>query len=181
MEEFEAAKRPLQELLKLYPTQTGAESAWAMLAAAHRNLGETNAERQALMRLAEQDGEAVDAYRRLMELGVATKDWPMVSLNAQRYLAVNPLVAVPYRYLAEACEQTGDANEAMSAYRAMLALEPPDPAELHFKLARLLHQAGSPEARRQVLQALEEAPRYREALRLLLEIETNNAANPEGT
>jgi tetratricopeptide (TPR) repeat protein len=179
--EFEAAKKPLEELTRLYPTQTGAESAWAMLAAAHRGLGDTNAERQALIGLAEQDGEAVDAYRRLMELGAAAQDWPAVSLNARRYLAVDPLVAVPYRYLAQACEQTGETNAAISAYRAMLAMEPPDPAEIHFKLARLLHQAGRPGARRQVLQALEEAPRYRDALRLLLEIESGTTANPEGT
>ncbi|HWW02378.1 MAG TPA: tetratricopeptide repeat protein [Candidatus Acidoferrum sp.] len=179
--EFEAAKTPLQELIKLYPSQTGAESAWAMLAAAHRGLGETNAERHVLIRLADQDGEALEAYRRLMELGAGAKDWPAVSLNAQRYLAVDPLVALPYRFLAQACERTGETDTALSAYRATLALEPPDPAELHFKLARLLHQAGSPEARRQVLQALEEAPRYREALRLLLEIENSNGTEPSGT
>ena len=178
---FEAAKTPLEELVRLYPAQTGAESAWALLAAAHRELGETNAEQQALSRLAEQDGEAVDAYRRLMELGMAARDWPAVSLNARRYLAVNPLVAVPYRLMGQACEQTGETNAAMSAYRAMLALEPPDPAEIHFRLARLLYQAGSPEARRQVLQALEEAPRYRDALRLLLEIQSGNTETPSGT
>ena len=178
---FEAAKAPLEELIQLYPSQTGGDSAYALLAAAHRGLGETNAERQALIRLADQDGEALDAYRRLMELGAAAHDWPAVSLNARRYLAVNPLVPLPYRFLAQACETTGETATAISAYRAMLALEPPDPAEVHFKLARLLRQAGSLEARRQVLQALEEAPRYREALRLLLEIESGATANPEGT
>lgn len=179
--EFEEAKKPLQELIKLYPAQTGGDSAWAMLAAAHRGLGETNAERQALSRLAEQDGEALGAYRRLMELGVAAKDWPAIALNARRYLAVDPLVALPYRFLAQASEQLGETEAAISAYRSQLELEPPDPAETHYRLARLLHQAGRPEARRQVLQALEEAPRYREALRLLLEIESNQVAEPGGT
>jgi hypothetical protein len=44
--------------------------------------------------------------------------------------------------------------------------------DVHFQLARLLHSRGSSEgeAERQVLQALEEAPRFRDAQRLLLEI-----------
>jgi hypothetical protein len=52
----------------------------------------------------------------------------------------------------------------------MLLLDPPDPAEVHFRLARLLRKAGDPAAKRHVLQALEEAPRFRDAHRLLLEI-----------
>ena len=179
--QFKAAKAPLQELLRLYPAQTGSDSACALLAGAHRALGETNAERQAWTRLAEQDGEALEAYRRLMELGAAAEDWPAVRLNARRYLAVDPLVALPYRFLAQACEHTGETDAALRAYRALLALEPPDPAEVHYHLARLLHRLGSPEARRQALEALEETPRYRDALRLLLEIEKSSVPEPEGT
>jgi hypothetical protein len=41
---------------------------------------------------------------------------------------------------------------------------------VHFELAQLLHRTQDPEARRQVLLALEDAPRYRDALALLLEI-----------
>jgi tetratricopeptide (TPR) repeat protein len=168
---FEQAKAPLQNLLEHYPSQTGPESAYAMLASVHRALGETNAERQVLARFAEQDDEAIDAYQRLMELAEVANDWPAMLQNARRYLAVNPLVGTPYRFLARASEQTGDSQAAIQAYRALLQLNPLDPAELHFRLAKLLYRAGSPEARRQVLQALEEAPRYREALRLLLEID----------
>jgi tetratricopeptide (TPR) repeat protein len=164
------AKGVLEKLLELYPGFTGPDSPYRLLATAHRELGETNAERQVLGRLAEQDDEAADAYRRLMELGTTAKDWPAVAQNADRYLAVDPLVALPYRFLAQASEQTGEPRVAITAYRALLQLDPPDPAEVHFQLARALHRIGDPEARRQVLQALEEAPRYREALRLLLEI-----------
>jgi tetratricopeptide (TPR) repeat protein len=182
---FEEAKVPLQKLVELYPGQTGGDSAWAMLAAVHRQLGETNAERQVLTRFAEQDDEAIDAYQRLMELAAAAQDWPAVLLNARRYLAVNPLVAQPYRFLAQASERTGETASAIEAYGAWLRLNPLNPAELHFRLAQLLHRSGDPEARRHVLQALEEAPRYRDALRLLLEIDgpapQTNAATPAAT
>src|SRR5208337_1860905 len=108
---------------------------------------------------------------RLMELGAAAQDWKAVELNAQRYLAVDPLVAPPYRFLAQAAERTGDVPTAVRAYRTWLELDPLDPADMHFHLAELLHRQGDPEARRQVLKALEEAPRHRAALRLLLEIQ----------
>jgi len=170
------AKPILRRLVRSCPDVVGRESAYPMLAAVHRSLGETNEERQVLERWAERDGAAADAYLRLMELAGDAKDWPAVALNARRYRAVNPLVATPYRFQAEAGEQTGDARAAIEAYRAQLELDPPDPAETHFRLARLLHQQSDPSARREVLQALEEAPRYRDALRLLLEINKNPTA-----
>ncbi len=164
------AKPVLQELVELYPAFTGPDSAYRLLAAAHRALGETNAERQVLTRFAGKDAEATDAYLRLMELAAAANDWADVLQNAQRYLAVNPLVAPPYRFLARASEQTGGTLTTIEAYRALLELDPPDPAEVHFRLADALYRAKDPGARRQVLMALEEAPRYRDALQLLLKI-----------
>ena len=164
------AKPILQQLIEAYPDYVGPESAYRMLAAAHRALGETNLEREVLERFAAKDDEAQDAYGRLMELDVASKDWPSVQTNSLRYLAVNPLVPPPYRYLAQASEQTGDTAYGIAAYHALLQLDPPDLAEAHFRLAELLHKTGDPSARRHVLQALEEAPRYPAALRLLLEI-----------
>ncbi len=55
---FTEAKGPLEKLLELYPDQTGADSAYAMLAEVYHGLGETNAERHTLARWAEKDDEA---------------------------------------------------------------------------------------------------------------------------
>jgi tetratricopeptide (TPR) repeat protein len=170
--EWSKAKTVLEQLVELYPGFTGPDSAYRMLAAAHRALGETNEERQVLGRFAERDSDATDAYQRLMDLAAEAQDWPAVVQNARRYLAVNPLVVPPYRLLAQASEQTGETQAAISAYRSLLQLDPPNPAEVHFKLARQLQRAGDSSAKQHVLQALEEAPRYRDALRLLLELET---------
>src|SRR5207245_7240537 len=111
-----------------------------------------------------------DAFLRLMDLEQSATNWPAVVENAQRFLAVNPLLPQPYRYLALASEELGKTDAAVQACQKLLLLDPPDPAEVHFRLARLLHQTGDPAAKRQVLQALEEAPRFRDAHRLLLEI-----------
>ena len=121
--------------------------------------------------------EDVDTYSRLMELSAAAKDWGAVATNAERYLAVNPLVAQPYRHLAQASEALDRRDDAISACKTLLLLDPPDPAGAHFQLARLLHQSGDATAKRHLLQALEEAPRFRDAHRLLLEM-TKTAQQP---
>ena len=172
--DFEAAKAPLQKLLDLYPTQTGPESAYALLAATHKALGETNAERVVLKRFAQQDSEANDAYLRSAELATGVSDWPAVVDSVRLCLAVNPLVATPYRLLAQASRHTNDISQSILANRALLELDPPNPAEVHFELASALHRKGDPGARRQVLQALEEAPRYQAALKLLLELQKDS-------
>ena len=108
-----------------------------------------------------------------MELARSHQDWPAAAAQARRLLQIQPLIVAPYRTLAAAAAATGEATEGIDAWRRLLLLDPPDPVEAHFSLARLLHQRGGAEAeaRRQVLDALEDAPRYRDAQRLLLEIE----------
>src|SRR5205814_10076350 len=131
---------------------------------------ETNQEREVLSKLAALESDATDVYLRLMELDEAAKDWPGVTENAERFLAVNPLLPQPYRYRARASEESGKTEAAIESYQKLLLLDPPDPAEVHFRLARLLRQAGDPAAKGHVLRALEEAPRFRDAHKLLLEI-----------
>ena len=164
-------KTALQRLVELYPRQKGGDAAYRPLVAALHQLGETEAERAALTAWAAQDDEATEAYLRLMELARETKDWPTVTRNAERYLAVNPLVAPPWRYLAEAATAAGDQTAAIAAWRTLLNLDVPDAADAHFQLAQLLHRSGADaEARQQTLLALEETPRFRDALKLLLEL-----------
>ncbi|MEO7411716.1 MAG: tetratricopeptide repeat protein, partial [Opitutaceae bacterium] len=165
------AKQVLERLIERFPEQRGGsgggDSAYKLLAAIHRELNETDQERATLSKLAELDYEAPDTYLRLMELGSAAKAWSEVALNAERFLQINPLIAPPYRYLAQSKKELGDAPTAIQANRTLLLLDPPNPAEIHFHLAELLHSEKDPEARRQVLMALEDAPRNRAALTLL--------------
>jgi len=169
-EQWEAAKAPLQHVIEKYPDQRGGDSAYLMLALAHRKLGETELERDALTRFSLLDGDGVDAYLRLMELDHEREDWRGVIRNAERYLAVNPLLPQPYRLLARAATEAGEKPMAINAYQNLLRLHPPDPVSAHFELAKLLHETGDPGARRHVLEALEDAPRFRDAHRLLLKI-----------
>jgi len=172
--DWEKAKVPLKTLIELYPDQSGPNNAYGMLAMVHRGLKETAEEQAALEKYASQEADTVDAYSRLMELAQASHDWKTVNQNAERFLAVNPLLPQPYRYLARASEETVATNQAINAYEKLLLLDPADPAEVNFRLARLLRMNNDPAARRHVLQALEEAPRYRDAHRLLVELAQTN-------
>ncbi|MSU21542.1 MAG: tetratricopeptide repeat protein [Pedosphaera sp.] len=167
---WQEAKEPLQTILDHYPDSTGADSGYALIAAAHRSLSETELERAALEKFALLDADATDAFLRLMEMASAKGEWNKVAVNGERYLSVNPLVPQPYRYLGRAHEELGNPREAIQAYRTLLKLDPADVADVHFRLAKLLHQAGDAAAKRHALQALEEAPRFREAHQLLLNI-----------
>jgi tetratricopeptide (TPR) repeat protein len=171
----------LERIVQLYPGFTGSDGPYGHLAQAYRETGATNKELATLERWATRDDEALEAYQRLMELATARQDWPGVTQNANRYVAVNPLVPLPYRFLAKAGEAQGQWSAAVDAQRALLQLDPSNPAEVHYNLARLLHRTGDPAARRHVVQALEEAPRYRAALELLLKVNDEKPAPATNT
>ena len=175
-----AAKAPLLKLIALYPEQHDPGSAYVMLAHAHRELGEAAEEETMLNKVSALCSDAPDAYARLMEIAAARKDWRAVLANAEYFTAVNPLAHEPYRLIAEAREATGEKLAAIHAYRTLLSLNPPDQPEIHFRLARVLHSTGDAAAKREVLLALEEAPRFREAHALLLELDAKTPkAKPE--
>jgi tetratricopeptide (TPR) repeat protein len=173
------AKEVLEKVKRLYPEYAGPENAYLLLATVSRRMSDPVGERKILEELAARDGDAREAYLRLMELAEATGDWGAMGINARRLLAVNPLIPAPYRFLARASEESGDHGEAVTAYRALALLDDSDSAGVHYHLAKLLQQTGKPrEARREVLRSLEEAPRFLEAHRLLLELVEQEQSAP---
>jgi len=91
-------------------------------------------------------------------------------LNAQA-LAL-PLQIGLREQLARALLDADQPAAAAEQYRAVLSLEPHDRAAAHYQLATALNATGNrADARQQVLLALEIAPRYPEALSLLVELQ----------
>jgi tetratricopeptide (TPR) repeat protein len=164
------AKKTLEKLIELYPEQTGLDSAYVLLAAVHRELSEPDAERYVLQQYVAQTDDAKAALLRLIELQTAAKDWWGVSASVRRLLEVNPLLPQAQKARATASEQLGQSDDAIKGLKAWLLMDPDDPAEAHYRLAKLLDARGDPQAKVHLLAALEAAPRYREAQRLLLKI-----------
>ena len=139
-----------------------------MLARAHRELKQHDAERKTLESFASLSDDAYPIFQRLTQLATEKKDWEAVRINSERILEVNPLLPETYRHLAIAAEAENKNSLAIESWQTLLSLDPLDPAEAHYRLARLLKPKDNPKAKRHLLMALEEAPRFREALKLLL-------------
>jgi predicted Zn-dependent protease len=168
--DWEAAIGPLEKLIELYPEQTGADSAYVLLAAVHRQREDIAAERKLLEDYVLRDDAPSAELFRLLELQQDAEDWPAVMATVQRLRGIQPLSAAVHRSQAAAAEHLKRWSDAVAALEASEILAPDDPADLHYRLGRAYHQTGSPAAKRRVLMALELAPRYQAAQELLLEI-----------
>jgi tetratricopeptide (TPR) repeat protein len=175
------AKEPLEKLITLYPQYAGEDNAYRMLAEAHRQLGETEQERDVLGKLAMISSDAADAYGRLVEIAMEKEDWRQVIRYGEKSMAVNPMSAQLHWQLGRAGEELGRDELAIESYRRLLLLDPADPADVNYRLGRLLLAKDPAGAKRHVLLALAEAPRFRQAHRLLLKIinDTREPAIPE--
>ncbi|KPK76369.1 MAG: hypothetical protein AMJ79_06845 [Phycisphaerae bacterium SM23_30] len=171
---WEEAKTPLNRLIELYPNDIGEDNPYLLLAEVHRQLGETELEYRVLDKLASRSADATSAFERLVDLAVQRKDWKMVVKNGQRYLAVNPMLGKVHYHLGLAYETLAENEKAVKCYERLLHLDPADPADVHYRLALLLKDNDPEAAKKHVLLALADAPRFRAAHKLLLELVKRN-------
>jgi tetratricopeptide (TPR) repeat protein len=168
---YAEAKVPLNKAAALFPGYAEDDGPYLLLAKAHRELQETKEERDVLMKFAALNADVVVPRLRLLELAEADHDWKTLRSESEKVLGVDPMTPLPYRYLAESAEALGDRATAIAARRTLLLMDPLDKPEQHYRLAKLLYEEGKlAEARREVDLSLEDAPRFRDALGLLLEI-----------
>lgn len=169
-QQWESAIVPLQRLIELYPAYTGEGNAHAMLAQVYRALGQREEEHAALTQWTLHSADATEAYHRLMEIDMSESRWDQVLEQGHRYLAVYPMFSEVHRLMARAAQALDRSDQAVASYKKVLALEPADPAQIHYQLARLLTTTDATQAKRHVLEALAHAPRFREAHQLLLQL-----------
>jgi tetratricopeptide (TPR) repeat protein len=169
---YAAAKRTLQQLVDLLPEYGGGDAADEGLALCHRELGDPANERLVLEAYVRKADAPVSALRRLIELQTAADDPAALLDSTTRLRAVNPLLSGLHAPAARAAEKLHRTEEAIARWQAELALDPADRADVHYRLAGLLKERDPRAARRQILLALERAPRYRAAQDLLWELAT---------
>ena len=142
-----------------------------MLATLHREMDQPEKEQMALEALAKLDANSVDNYARLLQLTSENKQWDKTKYYARRLLAVNPLIPKGHQYLADAAQATKDQQATIQSLSVLAKMNPLDAADINFRLADAYFQSGQYEdAKQAVIVALEQAPRYRDAHRLLLKI-----------
>lgn len=163
----------LKKLTEIYPQYTGADNACLQLANLYQKQKRFDEEQKYLELHARYNPNALAVFQRLAEVYQKSQKWDAVYTAAQSANAINPLNRETQQSLAEACIQLKRHQEAIHACRAILALKPHNKAEAHYQLARLLQSENKQQAKRHTLIALEEAPRFRAAHQLLLELTAN--------
>ena len=149
------AKILAEGIIREVPDNREEYNPYEVLAAAHKGLGDARGERAALLKLYSLDANRSEAAARLLKIeGSDARD-------ADRLLEINPFQDQAYRNLAKA-------NASPEDYGSLLALEPRDASRLHYELAVILKETDPETAIRHTLQALEDNPRFKLALDLLV-------------
>jgi tetratricopeptide (TPR) repeat protein len=155
----------------LFPEYVGPQSPYLLKAHGAEGAGDTTAAVDSLAAFYERGGRdpaALAHAARLHQEAGRTE----TALQVQRTLVrLDPLTAAHHATLGDWASKAGAYDEALTEYRAVLALAPHDRATAHYQVASTLHELGrTEEARRELLYALEIAPRFSPALSLLVEI-----------
>ena len=178
---LDEAKKAAVELVDLYPDNADPGGGLDLMLKIAQKMQDEVEEQKALERLLEHSSDNISALTRMVELMAAQGDWRSAKDYSKRLLAVQPLVVTGHEALAAAGAELDEPEVAIPALRALKEMEPIDPAGLQFELAEMLYAAGDLRAAKiEVLLALEFAPRFREALSLLLKIRRGLDGKLEG-
>jgi Tfp pilus assembly protein PilF len=157
--------------IELLPEYVDENSPYLIKARASRELGDEARATATLLdyrRLGGHDPSALLALAKAL----AASDRNDAAIGVlEDVLMVAPLREEVHAELGDRLLAAGDAKRAVAEYRALLAMNPHDLANAHFRLAKgYLAADDKPSGREQLLYALEIAPGFREAQQLLLEI-----------
>lgn len=165
------AIEPLQNLVRLGIVTGRRGGTLDLLAHAYRKLQRNDEEQQTLSRIIALTDDALPALNRLAEFAQANEDWESLAELSQQILDIQPLESTGHEKLAIAMERLDKLGDAIRPLKALKLCEPVDPASIDYRLAVAHQSVGDTEgSKRHLLAALQEAPRYRNALRLLLEL-----------
>jgi tetratricopeptide (TPR) repeat protein len=162
-----------QQLHDAWPNDPSASSALTKLALIHRQLSDTQGEKESLIQLVNLDPHATEPLIRLISIEQEAGHWDTVASHCRSMLEIQPTKASILECLAIAGQKLNQPQEVIRSLKALLNLEPIDPADLDYRLAIAYDQTGKNRelALRHCLKALEESPRFGKALELLVRLQ----------
>lgn len=169
--EDQKAVSTLSKMIQLYPEFIEPGNAYEKLAEFYRSKKDTKSELKVLQDYIKVNANSEASYERLAEMSQSAGEWNKTLEYSKRLLGINPLSAFGYKNLAIANMKTGNESEAKKYFeKALKCKEKLYNSEIHYHLALLLKGKDNKMAKRHVLMSLEEAPRFRDAYKLLLEL-----------
>ena len=164
-------------LLKMYPEYVGDANVYELLAVANNARGDAKSEASVLTAYEHEGGQMPDELKRLAKLEEEAGRPAEAAATLSRLNYVYPVKDEElHKRLGDLLYAQKQYEGAIREYNALVASSPVDKAGAEFKLAQAYFGAGQKDkAQESVLAALEIAPGYRPAQKLLLELQQPSA------
>jgi cellulose synthase operon protein C len=177
--QFDTVLKDGPAVLALYPEYVEDANPYELMAAAHRERNDAKGEAAMLARYVQAGGESPDALKRLAELQAGAGDNSAAAATLQRLNYIYPVKdEALHRKLGDLLLAQKNYEPAIREYNAVVASNPVDKAGAEYNLAQAYFAAGQKDkAQDSVLAALEAAPGYRPAQKLLLELNSSAKSN----
>ncbi len=160
------------EVIRMYPDYVDGANAYEFLAKAHLAKGNKPAAVTVLKAYQTHGGRNPEALKQLASLELELGDGVAAAATLDRVNYIYPEDEELHRRLGDLWFAQKNFPGAIREFGAVLALKPLDRASAQYDLARAYFAAGQrAQARDHVLTALENAPGYRPAQQLLLQLE----------
>jgi tetratricopeptide (TPR) repeat protein len=171
--QYESILRDGPAVVEMYPQYVGDASAYELIAVAAKAQGNTAREAEILTAYMHHGGQQPDVLKRLASLQESAGQHAESAATLQRLNYVYPVKDEElHQRLGDLLYAQKQFPGAIREFSAVVASHPVDKAGAEFKLAQAYMAAGQKDkAQESVLAALETAPGYRPAQKLLLELQ----------
>jgi cellulose synthase operon protein C len=158
-------------LRDIYPDYVEPGNLYEFRADAYVALGNPRAAVDELEHYAKVGGRSPETLKKLASLLVEAGRPAEAAAALDRLNYISPVDEDLHRRLGDLWFDQNNLSGAIREYQAVVAVKPVDPAAAHFNLAKAYRRANRPDdAREELLVALEAAPGYRPAQKMLLEL-----------
>ena len=170
-EKWDEVLEPAVAARDIYPEYVEGGNAYTLLADAYLEKGDKAAAVEQLQLYQKAGGRSPTRIKKLAALLKEMHRGPEAVAALDGLLYIAPGDEQLHSWLGEWLLDEERYEAALQQFETVLALGPIDPAAAHFHLARAYHKMEDPKkTRRHLLLALEAAPSYRPAQKLLLEL-----------
>ena len=168
---YDAIIKEGEKIQDWYPDYVEDNNLYEILATAYLETNNKPAAMAELERYVKIGGRNPETIKKLAKMLVEAGRKKDAADVLARLNYIYPLDNEAHQLLGSFWLEQGNASGAMREFRAVVAHNPIDPAEAHYDLARALNSNHQPDqAKDELFTALEAAPGYRPAQRLLLEL-----------